>query len=52
MITCQIAFCLNTNANIDVYLAYAEKWLHYYLGGAYEPINQKSLPESSVEVQE
>lgn len=39
-------------ANIDVYLAYAEKWLHDYLGGTYEPINQRYLQESSVVVQE
>lgn len=39
-------------ANIDVYLAYAEKWLHDYLGGTYEPINQKYLQESSVVVQD
>jgi dipeptidyl aminopeptidase/acylaminoacyl peptidase len=38
-------------ANIDVYLAYAEKWLHDALGGNFEPMNQKFLKESSVTIQ-
>lgn len=39
-------------ANTDVYLAYAEKWLHDVLGGAYEPINTDLLKESSVKVEQ
>lgn len=35
-------------ANIDVFLAYAEKWLHDYLGGSFQPINDALLKESSV----
>ena len=35
-------------ANIDVFLAYAEKWLHDSLGGTFQPINQKLMKESSV----
>lgn len=35
-------------ANIDVYLAYAEKWLHDVLGGRFEPLDQKLLKESSL----
>lgn len=39
-------------ANIDVYLAYAEKWLHDVLGGSFEPVNPTLMKESSVTVQD
>lgn len=35
-------------ANIDVFLAYAEKWLHDSLGGEYEPMDPSLMKESSV----
>ncbi len=39
-------------ANIDVYLAYAEKWLHDVLGGRFEPVDPTLMKESSVTIQE
>jgi len=39
-------------ANIDVYLAYAEKWLHDVLGGHFEPVDQKLMKESSVNIKD
>jgi dipeptidyl aminopeptidase/acylaminoacyl peptidase len=39
-------------ANIDVYLAYAEKWLHDVLGGNFEPLCQALLKKSSVKIQD
>ena len=39
-------------ANVDVFLAYAEKWLHDALGGNFEPVNLDLMKESSVTVQE
>lgn len=39
-------------ANIDVFLAYAEKWLHDALGGTFEPINKELRQQSSVQIQE
>lgn len=39
-------------ANIDVELAYAEKWLHDVLGGTFEPLDPKLMKESSVVIQE
>ncbi len=39
-------------ANIDVYLAYAEKWLHDVLGGRFEPLDPKLAAESSVAIQD
>ncbi len=39
-------------ANIDVYLAYAEKWLHDVLGGRFEPVDSKLMKESSVTIQD
>jgi dipeptidyl aminopeptidase/acylaminoacyl peptidase len=39
-------------ANIDVYLAYAEKWLHDVLGGRFEPVDPQLMKESSVTIQE
>lgn len=38
-------------ANIDVFLAYAEKWLHDALGGSFEPVNAELMKESSVTIQ-
>lgn len=38
-------------ANIDVYFAYAEKWLHDVLGGRFEPVDPKLMKESSVTIQ-
>ncbi|MBA2648047.1 MAG: S9 family peptidase [Legionella sp.] len=38
-------------ANIDVFLAYAEKWLHAALGGSFQPINKELLKESSLTIQ-
>ncbi|MCE3237512.1 MAG: peptidase prolyl oligopeptidase active site domain protein [Gammaproteobacteria bacterium] len=39
-------------ANIDVYLAYAEKWLHDVLGGRFEPVDPKWMKASSVTIQD
>jgi dipeptidyl aminopeptidase/acylaminoacyl peptidase len=39
-------------ANIDVFLAYAEKWLHDYLEGSFEPTTPEFLKESSVNIQQ
>lgn len=39
-------------ANIDVYLAYAEKWLHDVLRGRFEPMNPEYLKESSLSIQQ
>lgn len=39
-------------ANIDVHLAYAEKWLHDILGGNFEPVDQALMKQSSVAIQE
>jgi len=39
-------------ANIDVYLAYAEKWLHDSLGGAFEPMNPQLVKESSITIEQ
>lgn len=54
--TCMLSFSdeghlFNRYANIDVFLAYAEKWLHDYLGGSFEPINEEIMKESSVVIQ-
>jgi dipeptidyl aminopeptidase/acylaminoacyl peptidase len=38
-------------ANMDVYLAYSEKWLHDVLGGRFEPINPTLMKESSATIQ-
>lgn len=38
-------------ANIDVYLAYTEQWLHDVLGGLVEPVNPSLIKESSVTIQ-
>ncbi len=38
-------------ANIDVTLAYTEKWLHDVLGGSFEPINPKFLKQSTARSQ-
>lgn len=37
-------------ANIEVSLAYAEKWLHDALGGSFEPLNPMFRKESSVTI--
>lgn len=38
-------------ANIDVFLAYAEKWLHDALGGSFQPINEELLKESRLTIE-
>jgi len=38
-------------ANIDTYLAHAEKWLHDVLGGRFEPASPGSLKESTIRIQ-
>lgn len=42
---------LHKYPNVDVSLAYAEKWLHDALGGEFEPIDQKYMQQSSVKIQ-
>ncbi len=37
-------------ANIDVFLGFAEKWLHDFLGGSFEPVNAELMKQSSVTV--
>jgi dipeptidyl aminopeptidase/acylaminoacyl peptidase len=54
--TCMLSFAdeghqFRRYANIDVFLAYAEKWLHDSLGGSFQPINEQLLQESSVIIQ-
>jgi dipeptidyl aminopeptidase/acylaminoacyl peptidase len=54
--TCMLSFSdeghqFRRYANIDVFLAYAEKWLHDSLGGSFQPINEQLLQESSVIIQ-
>ncbi len=39
-------------ANIDVFLAFAEKWLHDVLGGSFEAVNPEFMNESSVTIKE
>lgn len=39
-------------ANIDVYLAYAEEWLHDVLGGHCEPVDPTLMKESSITIQD
>jgi dipeptidyl aminopeptidase/acylaminoacyl peptidase len=38
-------------ANIDVSLAYIEKWLHDVLGGSFEPVNSELLKQSTIRSQ-
>jgi len=54
--TCLLSFAdeghqFKRYANIDVFLAYAEKWLHDVLGGGFEPVNPELIKESSVTIQ-